>query len=125
MYEMGDYPDYDKSSWESVKDKIGFPLLKGFPYLIDGKQRKQGQIEVLNVIAAKYAPDLLGQTPDIVDEVISLTEKFKKIYDNLMLRCYCKKTFEELDACEYLKPVVEILEHSEFAAGPELTLVDF
>ena len=42
-----------------------------------------------------------------------------------MLRCYCKTTFEELEACEYLKPVVEILEHNEFAAGPELTLVDF
>ena len=40
MYEMGGYPDYDKSSWESVKDKIGFGLLKGFPYLIDGQQRK-------------------------------------------------------------------------------------
>ena len=42
-----------------------------------------------------------------------------------MLRCYCKKTFEELEACDYLKPVVDILEQNEFAAGPELTLVDF
>ena len=42
-----------------------------------------------------------------------------------MLRCYCKTKFEELEACEYLKPVVEILEHNDFAAGPELTLVDF
>ena len=54
-----------------------------------------------------------------------LGEKLKSIFDRLNLRCYSKKTFEELEACEVMQPVVEILGDHEFMAGTELTYVDF
>ena len=79
----------------------------------------------MNYITKTYAPDLLGTTPDIIDEVISLTEKLKSLYDRLNLRCYSKKTFEEIEACEVLKPIIEILGDNEYLAGTELTHVDF
>ena len=79
----------------------------------------------MKYISTKFAPDLLGKTPELADEVVSLTDKLKSINDKLILRCYSKKKFEEVDALEYMAPVIDILGDHEFFAGPELTYVDF
>ena len=79
----------------------------------------------MKYISTKFAPNLLGKTPEVADEVVSLSDKLKAINDKLILRCYSKKTLEEVDALEYMAPVIDILGDHEFLAGSDLTYVDF
>ena len=38
MYDCGDAPDYDRSSWTSVKETLGIDY-PNLPYLIDGNTK--------------------------------------------------------------------------------------
>ena len=62
-YEQGDAPDYDKSDWTSKKDNLGldFPNL---PYMIHGDLKLTETVAIMTYIAAKYKPELLGETPE-------------------------------------------------------------
>lgn len=64
MYEQGDAPDFDRSCWFSVKEKLGldFPNL---PYLIDGDVQITESSAIFRYITNQYASsDFGGKTDD-------------------------------------------------------------
>ena len=71
-YEQGEGLDYDKSAWTSVKHTLGleFPNL---PYMFVDDFKLTESIAILTYIAAKYKPELLGETPEEKGEVTMVT----------------------------------------------------
>ena len=62
MYEVGPAPDFDKSSWTSVKTTMGYDY-PNLPYLQDGPSLKITEtMAIMKDIAKKYKPELLGNT---------------------------------------------------------------
>ena len=62
QYEQGDAPDFDRSSWLTVKETLGlqFPNL---PYLLDGNMKLTETNAIMKYIANKFGPQLLGSDP--------------------------------------------------------------
>ena len=61
-YQVGDAPDFDKTAWLQDKFRLGmdFPNL---PYLIDGETKITETAAILQYIAMKWRPSLLGSCP--------------------------------------------------------------
>ena len=53
MYDCGDAPDFDKSSWLDVKETMGFEY-PNLPYLIDGETKLTETVAIMQYIAKKY-----------------------------------------------------------------------
>jgi hypothetical protein len=64
QYEQGDAPDYDRSCWFSVKEKLGldFPNL---PYLIDGDVQITESSAIMRYITNQYASKAFGGKKDV------------------------------------------------------------
>lgn len=74
LYHVGDAPDFDKSSWADVKFTLGhdYPNL---PYLNDGETKITETIAIMQYIAKKYRPSLLGNNAAEVGRIMMLTDK--------------------------------------------------
>lgn len=126
-FECGPAPDYDKSCWFDIKEKLNldFPNL---PYLIDGDMRITQSNAILRYIARKH--DLLGKTEKERVRVDIMENQAMDFRNGLVQLCYNPK-FEELKD-GYLKKVKSTIERfskflgdNKWFAGENLTMVDF
>ena len=60
-YEQGGAPDHDRSAWTDVKETLGLEY-PNLPYLIDGDVSITETVAIMQYIAKKYRPTLLGMS---------------------------------------------------------------
>lgn len=130
LYPCGDAPDYDVSSWFSVKESIGldFPNL---PYLIDGDIKITQSNAIMRYIGRKNKMD--GETEEEKVRVDMMENQAMDFRNKFVDLCYrnAKQNYEE--ACsKYDKSVASTLNRFEkflgdnkYFAGNKLTYVDF
>lgn len=89
MYEQGDPPNFSVESWTSVKNDLGldFPSI---PYLIDPNTETKltDAYAIMLYVAAQYAPELLGQTPEQTAEIDMLYSQLKDVKTAITGPCY-------------------------------------
>ncbi|XP_037079986.1 glutathione S-transferase Mu 5-like [Pollicipes pollicipes] len=126
-YQCGPPPDYDKSCWFDVKEKLklDFPNL---PYLIDGDTRITQSNAIVRYIGRKH--DLLGKTEPERVRVDIMENQSMDFRNGLVQLCY-NPNFDDLKD-GYLKKVKSAIERfakflgdHEWFAGGNLTVVDF
>jgi len=59
LYEVGEGPDFDKSSWLDEKETLGLEY-PNLPYLFDGEAKLTETVAIMQYIAKKYQPALVG-----------------------------------------------------------------
>ena len=126
-YETGDAPDYDKSSWLDVKFTLGmdFPNL---PYLIDGDTKITETAAIMQYIAKKWRPELLGRTAAEVGRLAMLWDAVSNLKMKSTIPCYTGDGNADaiLDECRpLLAKLVEVIGDSEWICGDNITWLDF
>ncbi|XP_030589296.1 glutathione S-transferase Mu 3-like [Archocentrus centrarchus] len=125
-YTCGDAPNYDKTCWTSVKDKLGldFPNL---PYLLDGDRKITQSNAIMRYIARKH--NMCGETEDEKVRVDIMENQSMDFRNGFVRMCYTN--FDEMKP-EYLKTLPSTLKQfSDFLgnrkwfAGDKITFVDF
>uniref|UniRef100_A0A3Q0RAA0 glutathione transferase n=1 Tax=Amphilophus citrinellus TaxID=61819 RepID=A0A3Q0RAA0_AMPCI len=125
-YTCGDAPNYDKTCWTSVKDKLGldFPNL---PYLLDGDRKITQSNAIMRYIARKH--NMCGETEDEKVRVDIMENQSMDFRNGFVRMCYIN--FDETKP-EYLKTLPSTLKQfSDFLgnrkwfAGDKITFVDF
>jgi len=133
IYQAGPPPDFDKSCWFDVKEKLGlaFPNL---PYLIErdaqgNTVRSMSQsVTIMSFIARRY--NLLPETEEGYLRMDQMRDETVDFRDRFMDVCY-SSNFEELkgdflDALPgKLKKLEQYMAGHEWVAGKKLTYVDF
>jgi len=126
MYECGDAPDFDRSSWLDVKFTLGldFPNL---PYYIDEDVKLTESGAITRYICAKHNPDLLGRT----SEELALVEMANNIVGDLKGAvtgpCYATGDKAQIRAAidSRLPAIEKFLGAKNFLSGANVTFVDF
>ena len=125
-YECGDAPDFDKSCWLDVKETLGLEY-PNLPYLIDGETKITETVAIMQYIAKKYRPRLLGSSAAEFGRIIMLQDKVHTLKMKATIPCYTTGDAEAtIDECRpILAKIVEVMGSSEWIAGPNLTWLDF
>lgn len=126
MYEQGEGPSFSVECWSSVKNTLGldFPAI---PYLIDEELKLTDPYAIMLYIATKYAPELLGSSPEEKAEMDILYSQLKDVKSAITGPCYVGTDRDQLSATAKAKmaAIVEILGKKEYLIGERLTFVDF
>jgi len=87
MYEQGDAPGYSVECWTSVKNTLGldFPSI---PYVIDSEVKVTDVFAIMLYLATKYAPELIGSTPEEKGFIDQLYGALKDIKSAVTGPCY-------------------------------------
>ncbi|KAM8864038.1 glutathione S-transferase Mu 5-like [Spinachia spinachia] len=126
FYVCGEAPNYDKSCWMDVKDKLGmhFPNL---PYLEDGDRKIVQSNAIMRYIARKH--NMCGETEDEKVRVDFLENQAMDLRNGFVRLCYAD--YENLKP-GYLENLPKLLEKfsdylgdRKWFAGNEITFVDF
>ncbi|XP_065661513.1 glutathione S-transferase Mu 5 isoform X2 [Hydra vulgaris] len=129
-YELGDAPEYDRTSWLSVKYTLGldFPNL---PYFVDGDVKLTQSNAIIQYIARKNNMD--GNTEKEKYRIDMMVNELVDFRMGFVTLCYRTKP-EDLDQAvkDYkmnvqtrLKLFEDFLGDFPFLAGDKLTFVDF
>nr|XP_056723541.1 glutathione S-transferase 2-like [Euleptes europaea] len=127
QYSAGKAPDFDRSSWTTVKDKLGldFPNL---PYLIDGETKITQSNAILRYIARKH--NMCGESEE-ENVRIDMFENHVMDFRIAFARICYSPDFEKLKP-EYLeqlpgklKQFSQFLGDRKWFAGKKITYVDF
>ncbi|XP_061488567.1 glutathione S-transferase Mu 1-like [Rhineura floridana] len=127
QYSAGDAPEFDRSQWTSVKEKLGldFPNL---PYLIDGKTKITQSNAILRYIARKHK--MCGDSEEEIIRVDMLENQVMDFRMNFAKLCY-GPDFEQLKP-EYLEQLPgkiklfsQFLGDRNWFAGKKITYADF
>ena len=127
IYKRGPAPEFSKSAWLKHRDEVElqFPNL---PYLIDGEVKLTESKSIMKYIAKKYDERLLGRTPEEMAKADMVSRVHDSLYDRI------GKHFKDGNSDEFnleIEVVGQILASyfskncKEFAAGSNLTFVDF
>ena len=128
LYVQGDGPEFSRQSWLDVKFTLGldFPDL---PYYIDGDFKITESSAIIRYIADKN--NLLGKDPE-TRAVAKMLENIIVTWRNKNARTAYNPNFETMKAdllkdveTNYLQKFVAILGKRQWAAGNDLTYVDF
>ena len=131
MYECGDAPTFDRSSWNNVKHTFGldFPNL---PYLIDDEVKITQSNAILRYLARKF--DLIGETEEQIVRMDMIENQAMDFRNGFTRLCYGsnKDNFKEKSEIykEQVKNILGMFDkflgiaHKWFA-GEKLTFVDF
>jgi len=126
QYEQGDAPDFDRSSWLTVKETLGlqFPNL---PYLLDGNMKLTETNAIMKYIANKYGPQLLGSDPTQIAQVEMVSGVVSDLKGAVTMPCYTSGDRPTITAnlLEKVKPIVAFLAQKNFLVGDNVTYVDF
>jgi glutathione S-transferase len=120
-------PIYDKSSWFSVKEKLGLPF-PNLPYLIDGDLKLVQSNAILRYLARKFG--LLGKTEEEIIRVDVIENEICDFRSEFVPMCY-SPDFDKLlpgyleTLPGKLKRFSDFLGDHKFFAGENLTHVDF
>lgn len=126
LYECGDAPDFDKTCWTDVKETLGMEY-PNLPYLIDGETKLSETVAIMQYVARKYKPALLGANSAEVGRIHMLLDKVANLKGKATFPCYTTGDAEAtIDECRpILAKIVECMGDSEWIAGPNLTWLDF
>ncbi|XP_006785619.1 glutathione S-transferase Mu 3-like [Neolamprologus brichardi] len=125
-YVCGEAPNYDKTCWIDVKNKLGldFPNL---PYLLDGDRKLTQSNAIMRYIARKH--NMCGETEDEKVRVDIIENQSMDFRNGFVRLCYTN--FDEMKP-DYLKMLPNTLKQfSDFLgdrkwfAGDKITFVDF
>ena len=126
VYETGDAPDFDKSSWLDVKQTLGLEY-PNLPYLIDGDVKLTETVAIMQYIARKFRPDLMGTNAAEVGRANMLSAHVIDLKMKATGPCYMGGSQEEIiDTCRpLLAKIVEVMGSSDWIAGANITWLDF
>ena len=126
MYEQGDAPNFSVECWTSVRNTLNldFPTI---PYLIDNDVRITDPYAIMIYIAAAYAPELLGETPETKAEIDMLYSQLKDVKSAITGPCYVGQDRDVLKqtAKAKMEPIVSYMGKREHLIGNSLTFLDF
>lgn len=126
MYEQGDAPNFSVECWTSVRNTLNldFPTI---PYLIDNDVRITDPYAIMIYIAAAYAPELLGETPETKAEIDMLYSQLKDVKSAITGPCYVGQDRDVLKQTAKAKmaPIVSYMGKREHLIGNSLTFLDF
>ncbi|XP_022061031.1 glutathione S-transferase Mu 3-like [Acanthochromis polyacanthus] len=85
LYSCGEAPDYDKSCWFDIKEKLGmdFPNL---PYLIDGDRKIVQSNAIMRYIARKH--NMCGEKEDEIIRVDLMENQSMDFRNDFVMLCY-------------------------------------
>ena len=126
LYECGDAPDFDKSCWFDVKETLGLEY-PNLPYLIDGETKLTETVAIMQYIARKYQPALLGSNSSEIGRIHMLLDKVATLKGKATGPCYGSGDTEAIiEECRpILAKIVETMGDSQWIAGSNLTWLDF
>lgn len=87
VYDCGPAPDFDRSSWTSVKNTMGFEY-PNLPYLEDGGTKITETKAIMKYIAKKYQPALLGSTAAELGRIEMLAAHVDSLKSKSTMPCY-------------------------------------
>jgi len=128
-YVTGEAPDYDRSSWTSVKNTLGLPF-SNLPYYIDGDFKVVQSNAILRYIGEKHD---LGGTSDQEKVNVAIIENQAMDFRNGFVRlCYGvnnheknKETYLKETLPKLLTAFSDFLGKNDWFAGDKITYVDF
>ncbi|XP_030076793.1 glutathione S-transferase Mu 5 [Microcaecilia unicolor] len=127
LYNCGEAPDYDKSEWLNVKEKLGLDF-PNIPYLIDGEIKITQSHAILRYIARKHK--LCGESEEEMIRVDMVLNQALDFRMGLVTLAYNPK-FESLKGPYLdtlpgtLKLFSKFLCERKWFAGEKITFVDF
>lgn len=126
LYDCGDAPDFDRSCWFDVKQTLGLEY-PNLPYLIDGEAKISETVAIMQYIARKYQPALLGADAAELGRISMLLDKVNTLKAKATYPCYGSGDTEAIiEECRpILAKIVECMGESEWIAGANLTWLDF
>ena len=109
-----------------MKETLGLEY-PNLPYLIDGEMKLTETVAIMQYIARKYRPSLLGSNAAEFGRIIMLQDKVHTLKMKATIPCYTTGDSEAtIDECRpLLAKIVEVMGASEWIAGPNLTWLDF
>nr|XP_060629234.1 glutathione S-transferase Mu 4-like isoform X1 [Anolis sagrei ordinatus] len=126
-YHLGEAPDFDRSEWTSVKEKLGFDF-PNLPYLIDGDRKLTQSNAILRYLARKHK--MCGETEEEIIRMDILEYQVVDFATDLATLCY-SPDFEKLKP-EYIKQLPgklkrfsQFLGDRKWFLGNKITYVDF
>ena len=87
VYETGDAPDYDRSSWLDAKNTLGLEY-PNLPYLIDGETKLSETKAIMRYIAKKWRPALLGSSAAEMGRIEMLSAHVDTLKGKATMPCY-------------------------------------
>lgn len=126
MYPCGDAPDFDRSSWTDVKHTMGMEY-PNLPYLIDGETKITETMVIMQYVAKKWRPELLGKTSAEMGRVNMIAAQVHSLKMMATGPCYGSGDADAIiESCRPpLQKLVEVMGDNDWLAGPNLTWVDF
>lgn len=126
LYEQGDAPNFSIECWTSVKNTLGLDF-PNIPYIIDDDTKLTDCYAIMIYLSTKYAPELLGQTPEQKGEIDMIYSQLKDIKSAITGPCYVGVDRKILMATakNKLAPIVKYLGKKDFLTGDTLTFIDF
>ena len=127
QYEQGDAPDYSVEVWTLSKPTLGldFPNL---PYLIYGDVKLTETIAILRYICNKWAPELLGKTPEdkaFADMTFNYLWEYRNAVVNHSYSTGDRAQIVKIGNEKLGEVVGKVLLGKKFVCGDDLTYVDF
>ena len=126
MYECGDAPDFDRSSWTDVKQTLGLEY-PNLPYLIDGETKLTETKAIMRYIAKKWRPDLLGTTAAQMGRIEMLSAHVDTLKGKATMPCY--QTGDRDAIISECRPILAKLMAAKgtdkWIAGANLSWLDF
>ena len=109
VYQVGDAPDFDKSCWYDVKQNLGLEY-PNLPYLIDGTVKLTETVAIMQYIATKYQPSLLGADASEIGRIHMLLNFISQLKEEATNPSYFTGDVEAIiDTCRpILAKIVEV-----------------
>jgi len=125
-YSLGEAPEYSRAAFHDIKDTLGLEL-PNLPYLIDGEVRLSETAAILQYIAKKWRPALLGTTAAEMGRIHMLWYYVLDLKTKSTTPCYTDGNVEAI--IETVRPLlarlVGLMGDKQYLCGDNLTWLDF
>jgi len=101
LYEVVATPEggWDRSAWNDKKFTLGLDY-PNLPYLFDGDYKLTETVAIMRYVAAKWAPEMLGTTPEEQANLVMMTEHVGQLKSSATGPCYTGGSRETIvDTC--------------------------